>query len=91
MIRGLLMAIGVVAIIVGAGGVGFALGRARGRRQAAELGSLRELRLQEHRRLLSEARDATERGELGVADMLAAAAERVLEPTDLPPATGGWR
>lgn len=91
MIRGLLMAAGVVAILVGAGAIGFVMGRARGRRQVSELTSLRELRLHEHRRLLAEARDATERGELGVADMLSAAAERVLDPTDLPPAKGGWR
>jgi len=66
----------LLPIVSGAGGV-FALGYWFGRR--APTLTEKELRLREHARLMRESRDAHQRGDLGWADSLERAAERVLD------------
>lgn len=63
-------------ILSGAGGV-FALGYWVGRRTPTV--TEKELRLREHARLMRESREAHLRGDLGWADSLERAAERVLD------------
>jgi len=69
----------LLPIVVGGGGV-FALGYWLGSNRPVEPSlAEKELRLREHARLMRESREAHLRGELGWADSLERAAERVLD------------
>ncbi len=67
----------IVLPVLSLGGGVFALGYWFGRRQPTL--TEKELRLREHARLMRESRDAHLRGDLGWADSLERAAERVLD------------
>lgn len=68
----------IVLTVVLSFGTGFGAGHRRASKDRPESDALTQLRLGEHARLLTEARDAQLRGELGVAESLTEAAQRVL-------------
>jgi hypothetical protein len=78
MIRALM----ILIPIVGYGWASYYLGRWQGRRDAAAGSDVTKIRLSEHARLLSMAREHHLAGELGVAMMLESSAERLLDGED---------
>ncbi len=76
--RVLLILLPALSLAGGVFGVGYWFGRSRPTVTDQAL-TLKELRLREHARLMRESREAHLRGDLGWADALERAAERVLD------------
>lgn len=77
--KGVALVVAVLALVVLAGGFGYALGR-----RTLPL-SDRVVAYREHARLIEQAAKASARGQHGLAEILAKAAEQVLHPNALDP------